>query len=57
MPAGTELSFGEFELRMGVEMATYGLIEEDSYTCSKNPPTSSPAQGGLYRLGGLIRSP
>jgi hypothetical protein len=55
MPAGTELSFGEFQLRMGVQMATYGLIDRGSYTCSDNPPTSSPAQGGLYRLGALIR--
>jgi hypothetical protein len=55
MPSGTELSFGEFELRMGVEMATYTLIDKGSYTCSKNPPTSSPIQGGLYRLRGWIR--
>lgn len=55
MPAGTELSFGEFELRMRVEMATYALIDKGSYTCSNDPPTSSPDQGGLYSLGGLIR--
>jgi hypothetical protein len=55
MPAGTELSFGEFELRLGVEMATYALIDKGSYTCSNDPPTSSPDQGGLYSLGGLIR--
>jgi hypothetical protein len=55
MPAGTELSFGEFQLRMGVEMATYTLIDKDSYTCSNNPPTSSPTGGGLYSIGAWLR--
>jgi hypothetical protein len=56
MPAGTELSFGEFELRMGgVEMATYALIDKGSYTCSNDLPTSSPSQGGLFTIGAWLR--
>ncbi|MEA2486104.1 MAG: hypothetical protein QOD46_1215 [Actinomycetota bacterium] len=51
MPAGTELSFGEFKLNMGVEMATYGLIHQGSYNCSSTLPTSSPSSGAMYLIG------
>jgi hypothetical protein len=57
IPTGTELSVGEFELPMSVQMATYTLIDKDSYTCSNSPPTSSPIGGGLYRMGAWLRRP
>jgi hypothetical protein len=57
MPAGAELSFGEFKLRMGVQLASFALIDKGSYTCSNSPPTDSPTSsathGGLIRLYGL----
>lgn len=55
MPAGTELSFGGFELRMNVELATYTLIDKDSYNCSDTPPTSSSDRSGLHSIGGWMR--
>jgi hypothetical protein len=51
MPAGTELSFGEFELSRGGELASFALIDKGSYTCSSTAPTSSPTHGGLLRIG------
>jgi hypothetical protein len=51
MPPGTELSFGQLEVRMGIEMAGFGLIDKDSYTCSSIPPTSSPSSGAMYLMG------
>jgi hypothetical protein len=57
MPSGAELSFGEFKLRMGVQMVSFALIDKGSYTCSDSVPTdspnSSPTHGGLIRLYGL----
>jgi hypothetical protein len=50
MPAGTKLSFGEFQLNMGVEMATYGLIDKGSYNCSNTLPTSYPSYGAMYLI-------
>jgi hypothetical protein len=51
MPAGTELSFGEFELSTGGELASFALIDKGAYTCSSTAPTSSPTLGGLL-IGG-----
>jgi hypothetical protein len=39
MPAGTELSFGNFQLAMG-QVAAVTLIDTGSYTCTSTPPTA-----------------
>jgi hypothetical protein len=44
MPAGTELSFGNFQLRNG-EQTSFALIDIDSYTCTSTAPTAPPAEG------------
>jgi hypothetical protein len=41
MPAGTELSFGYFQLSRGQETAA-GLIDTSSYTCTSTAPTTPP---------------
>jgi hypothetical protein len=41
MPAGTELSFGEFKLANSGR-AVIGLINPNSYTCSSTPPVGAP---------------
>jgi hypothetical protein len=41
MPAGTELSFGYFQLSPGQETAM-GLIDTNSYTCASAVPTAPP---------------
>jgi hypothetical protein len=45
MPAGTELSFGVFQLSSGEQQVTFELIKASSYTCTHTPPPS-PANGG-----------
>ena len=45
MPAGTELSFGVFQLNSGEQQATFELINASSYTCTHTPPPA-PANGG-----------
>jgi hypothetical protein len=52
IPTGSELSFGNFQLRFG-QAAYVGLIDTHSFTCTSNPATSWPADGGrvgYYRL-------
>jgi hypothetical protein len=52
IPAGTELSFGNFRLRFG-QAAEVALIDTHSFTCTSNPSTSRSAAGGqvgYYRL-------
>jgi hypothetical protein len=44
MPAGTELSVGDFQLSSGEKQADFVLIDTGSYTCSSTPP---PAPGLL----------
>jgi len=44
MPAGTELSFGNFQLSPGSETA-FGLIDADSYTCTSSAPATAPPSG------------
>lgn len=44
MPAGTELSFGNFQLSTGQETA-FALIDTNSYTCTSTAPTT-PQPGG-----------
>jgi hypothetical protein len=38
MPAGTELSFGHFQLSSGQQQADFVLIDSGSYTCTSAPP-------------------
>lgn len=44
MPAGTELSFGKFQLPNGQE-EPFGLIDKDSYTCTSTAPTNQSREG------------
>jgi hypothetical protein len=54
IPAGTELSVGDFNLPTGAQQANFSLINSNSYTCSSTPPdmtkpdTSTEALGLLY---------
>jgi len=47
MPAGTELSFGNFQLNPGQETA-FTLIDTNSYTCNSTVP--SPQRGIVIRF-------
>jgi hypothetical protein len=52
IPHGTELSFGNSRLRFG-QAADVALIDTHSFTCTTNPSTNWPADGGrvgYYRL-------
>jgi hypothetical protein len=52
MPAGTELSFGNFQVANG-EQTFFTLIDTDSYTCTSTAPTAPPPMGGeIGRIGG-----
>jgi hypothetical protein len=44
IPAGTELSFGNFQLSRGSETAI-ALIDTDSHTCTSITPTTAPPPG------------
>jgi hypothetical protein len=48
MPAGTELSFGNFQLTNG-EQTYFTLIDTDSYTCTSTAPAGMPQ--GIYGIG------
>jgi hypothetical protein len=47
MPAGTELSFGNFQLANG-EQTSYALIDTNSYSCTSTPPTTPPPGGAEF---------
>jgi hypothetical protein len=52
MPAGTELSFGNFQVANG-EQTFFTLIDTNSYTCTSTAPTAPPPAGGeIGRSGG-----
>jgi hypothetical protein len=46
MPAGTELSFGNFQLSTSQQTAI-ALIDTSSYTCTSTAPTTLPPGGAL----------
>ena len=48
IPAGTELSFGNFQLTNG-EQTDFTLIDTDSYTCASTAPTD--LGQGIYGIG------
>ena len=50
MPAGTELSFGNFQLSTS-QQTTIALIDTSSYTCTSTVPTTLPPGGKLLRYG------
>lgn len=50
MPPGTELSFGNFQVSMGLE-TTIALIDISSYTCTSTAPTTLPPGGALLLYG------
>jgi hypothetical protein len=54
MPAGTELSFGDFQLS-GSQEIVFELIDPDSYTCTSTAPTTPPpaGEGGFMNVKGL----
>jgi hypothetical protein len=47
MPAGTELSFGNFQLASG-EQAVCALIDTSSFTCASTAPATPPPGGGEF---------
>lgn len=51
IPAGTELSFGKFQLPNGQETA-FGLIDTNSHTCTSTPPNNQSREGAA----GVARS-
>jgi hypothetical protein len=51
MPAGTELSFGDFQLSSGRQQADFVLINTSSYTCTNTPPPPPPG-GAQLQDGG-----
>jgi hypothetical protein len=46
MPAGTELSFGNFQLSTS-QQTSFALIYTNSYTCTSTAPTTPPPGGGV----------
>ena len=44
MPAGTELSFGNFQLANAAQTSV-ALIDTRSYTCTSTAPTAPPPDG------------
>ena len=54
MPAGTELSFGYFQLSSGEQQANVALIDTSAFTCSSTPPDLT---GSTGRLGLLYGGP
>jgi hypothetical protein len=50
MPAGTELSFGNFQLANG-QQTSFALIDTGSYTCTSTAPAAPPAEGVILRYG------
>ncbi len=52
LPAGTELSFGYFQLQDGQQQAMVALIDTSSYTCSTSVPSMSTSGGFGLLYGG-----
>jgi hypothetical protein len=56
MPAGTELSFGDFQLSSGVQQADFTLINTSSCTCTSTAPEAPPVDGVELQVGGTAGS-
>jgi len=52
LPAGAELSFGDFKLASGQQQASFALIDANSFTCSTTPPDPSGPPGGMSVIFG-----
>jgi len=52
MPAGTELSLGDFQLSTGERQADFALMDTSSYTCSTTPSGPGGPPDGLGLLYG-----
>jgi hypothetical protein len=50
MPAGTKLSFGNFQLSTS-QQTSIALIDTNSYTCTSTVPTTPPPGGAILRYG------
>jgi hypothetical protein len=53
MPAGTELSVGDFQLSSGEQQAGFVLIDTSSYTCSSTPPGPNGLPNGYGPSDGI----
>jgi hypothetical protein len=53
MPAGTELSVGNFQLSSGEQQADFVLIDSSSYTCSSTPPGPDSLPAGYGQSDGI----
>lgn len=52
LPAGTELSFGFFQLTGGGQQASFALIDTSSYSCTSTAPgPAGPAEGAQLVYG------
>jgi hypothetical protein len=56
MPAGTELSFGNFRVAAGPETAIQ-LIDTNSYTCTSTAPTAPPPGGIMVGPASVSAAP
>jgi hypothetical protein len=56
MPAGTELSFGNFRVSAGSETAIQ-LIDTNSYTCASTAPTAPPPGGIMVGPASVSAAP
>ena len=58
MPAGTELSFGFFQLTSGGQQLSFALIETSSYSCTSTPPgPAGPPEGSQLVYGDATPGP
>jgi hypothetical protein len=53
LPAGTELSVGDFQLSSGEQQADFMLIDTNSYTCSSTPPDPNGLPDGYGPSDGI----
>lgn len=53
IPAGTELSVGDFQLSSGEQLADFVLINTNSYTCSNTPPDPNGMPSGYGQDDGI----
>ena len=56
MPAGTELSFGYFQLTSGGQQVSFALIDTSSYSCTSTPPGPAGPPDGSQLLYGDARA-
>jgi hypothetical protein len=53
IPAGTELSVGDFQLPSGEQQADFVLIDTSSYSCSNTPPDPNGLPAGYGQDDGI----